>query len=755
MFNINDFTENEVKKLFQCSNPGCQCRKSNGNVHCPCHDDENPSMTVNKNGKILVSCKAGCNQGDVFKTVCRIVNEKSGDNSNSSNSQNDNREKKKANDNHEKKKNVAKYIYDKSTDDKKIAYSIIKKYLKTRKIDIDNDLISEIGLKLNIHKKEQSIVYPIRNSQGDIVQIGQILIKPEDCTKIGKTEFKGTCDKECDRALIFNPGNKDCYIFEGLEDAISFFLFHDKKKDFTYIVTSSAVNFKRLDFFLSRFDNKILILDKDNGTSITQSECLKPHGVIRLLAKIEGIKDTNDALQQGRFDDWHKSLEEVPYKDEIYNSDYQETTEDMEENYKDKKFPMDIFPKKVKEFLIKTAESFQVDTALVASNFLLVVSASLGNGIILQAKSDLQEFPYLWLVNVGESGTGKTPVVQTLVKPIHKKQSEAGMQCHYFTNDSTTEALKKLLKSSPKGLLIHSDEILSLTNSLNQYKGGRGNDKEFFLTLHGCNSYKNDRKGQDKQIESDFINKKIGVAITGGLQPYLLPSIFTVQSCYDGFLARYLFTVSKDFNQEFIEDGLNDSDEHFYHSLIDKCYEIGVEEKIVLTFTEKAKKRFKTFFDNVDIKKQSELSYLHSFIKKMRVYVLRFCINLHVIHELTTHGQLTDNLVQLETVNDAIKLADFFLNQAKRIIKDTIVDDSQVIVMALSKEKEGLSITDLRNSVISIRKENGLTVKFDEYQFKKDLQYLIKKGTIIKEIIPTSGRSKNIYKLSKTPKKVN
>ena len=132
---INKLSEYQVRQLFQCSDTNCQCHK-NSNVHCPCHDDENPSMTVNKpNGKILVDCKAGCEQGNLFKEVCRIVNEKLGDNSNSSNS------------NHEKKKAVdVKGIYNKCIPGMN---RVIKKYFSTRNIEINDNTIETIGLRLS------------------------------------------------------------------------------------------------------------------------------------------------------------------------------------------------------------------------------------------------------------------------------------------------------------------------------------------------------------------------------------------------------------------------------------------------------------------------------------------------------------------------------------------------------------------------------------------------------------------------------
>ena len=195
---INKLSECQIRQLFQCSDTSCQCHKSNGNVHCPCHDDENPSMSLKKeNGTVVIHCFASCNQDSVFQAVVERAESQYGNNGNGSKHQNVTH-------------NSINNLYERSTLTAKDIEKI-KQYFKIRNIEIDDDTINQIGLKVNRYKEKTYIVYPIRNTQNELVQLGRIEVDDQG-NKIGKT-LLGTY--EGDRATIFNEGHDTCFIFEG------------------------------------------------------------------------------------------------------------------------------------------------------------------------------------------------------------------------------------------------------------------------------------------------------------------------------------------------------------------------------------------------------------------------------------------------------------------------------------------------------------------------------------------------------------
>ena len=59
-----------IREALQCGRPGCPCHRTTGNVHCPAHDDRNPSLSLTeRNGKVLFTCHAGCTQEAVIEAL--------------------------------------------------------------------------------------------------------------------------------------------------------------------------------------------------------------------------------------------------------------------------------------------------------------------------------------------------------------------------------------------------------------------------------------------------------------------------------------------------------------------------------------------------------------------------------------------------------------------------------------------------------------------------------------------------------------
>jgi len=66
----------EMEKIvhaLQCEDPTCACRRGGTRkhtVHCPAHADKRPSLSlVERDGKILFHCFAGCTQDEVIRAL--------------------------------------------------------------------------------------------------------------------------------------------------------------------------------------------------------------------------------------------------------------------------------------------------------------------------------------------------------------------------------------------------------------------------------------------------------------------------------------------------------------------------------------------------------------------------------------------------------------------------------------------------------------------------------------------------------------
>jgi hypothetical protein len=108
-----------------------------------------------------------------------------------------------------------------------------------------------------------------------------------------------------------------------------------------------------------------------------------------------------------------------------------------------------------------------------------------------------------------------------------------------FTGDVTTEKLAEML-SAPEneagGMGIVKDELAGWLQGMDQYRGGKGGDRQFYLEAYvGDDTYK-DRmaKGSSHYIEVS------AVSVLGGIQQERLHKLYS-KEVDDGFMERFLF----------------------------------------------------------------------------------------------------------------------------------------------------------------------------------------------------------------------
>src|SRR5262249_26545391 len=106
-----------------------------------------------------------------------------------------------------------------------------------------------------------------------------------------------------------------------------------------------------------------------------------------------------------------------------------------------------------------------------------------------------------------------------------------------ITSDATTEALAPILKQSPRGLLMHRDELSAWVKAMDMYRGGKGADRQFFLQVWSGQDVVVDRKAQGTRPV--FVPHP-HVTVMGAIQPDLLGELADARGRHDGFLDRLL-----------------------------------------------------------------------------------------------------------------------------------------------------------------------------------------------------------------------
>ncbi len=110
-------------------------------------------------------------------------------------------------------------------------------------------------------------------------------------------------------------------------------------------------------------------------------------------------------------------------------------------------------------------------------------------------------------------------------------------------DDATTEAAARLLRDNPRGVALVQDELAGFVLALNQYRGGKGADRQFWLKAWALAPLKVSRAKDGDAPPLVAARPFVGVA--GALCPALLPTLRGDakggDAPADGFIDRFLF----------------------------------------------------------------------------------------------------------------------------------------------------------------------------------------------------------------------
>jgi hypothetical protein len=232
-------------------------------------------------------------------------------------------------------------------------------------------------------------------------------------------------------------------------------------------------------------------------------------------------------------------------------------------------FPIDVLPPPVRAYVADAAASLNAAAEMVAVPLLGFAGSTVGNRLHLILKNSYREYPTLYLAIIAPPGSAKTPALNLAQWPLDAQQTEAEQRYHeqkarfdeeletwrqakdtdrgpkpvkprlrdYFSSNLTLEALVDMLDRAP-GVAIIRDEILGWVSSMDQYRGGKGSDRQEYLSLWSAKTIKLDRKG------SDPIYRRFPVAcVVGGIQPDLVGGLHDAAKKRDGFVERLLPVV--------------------------------------------------------------------------------------------------------------------------------------------------------------------------------------------------------------------
>ena len=386
-------------------------------------------------------------------------------------------------------------------------------------------------------------------------------------------------------------------------------------------------------------------------------------------------------------------------------------------------FPVDALPDRLKDFVQNAAAALNCPVDFLGVFSLAVMSAAIGTSRIIRIKEGWEEPPVIYSAVVAPPASKKSPAFNLSLKPVRRKQLEfKGEYAQKFeefeweleqwennkkanskpqkpifsrnyVNDFTIEALVKILSQNPKGLLLGLDELAAWVKSMDQYRGGKGADREKWLSFWTCSPTLIDRASADEPI----VLSRPFVSVTGGIQPDRLKLLTGPH--HDGFIDRILFSFPKPIPDKWTENEVGDTIINAYCDLYDDLFALEALRdgtQIIpkdLRLSPSAKKGFIMYYDaNVSDIETEANPMLKATFKKIEAYMARFSLILQLCKD--PQSQIIDE----KSIEAAAVLAEYFKSHARKVyahINGTQINDKILrAVAALRSHGEPMTLRE-------------------------------------------------------------
>ena len=371
-------------------------------------------------------------------------------------------------------------------------------------------------------------------------------------------------------------------------------------------------------------------------------------------------------------------------------------------------FPLEVLPPSLQVYAKACAVALPVPLDFMAVPMLVTAATAIGYSRKIVIKDSWHEGARLWAAVVGDPGSRKSAALRKALDPlsalqkdfmkrhaeqleIYKAQlkqydanklerkkgeassdhpgSEPEMQ-QLITNDATLEALIELHVKNPRGLLFQQDELAGWIRGMDQYKSGKGNDRQKYLSMWSGESVYNNRKNKPAEVLDDPY-----VSVVGGIQPDILPALQPEQGA-DGFIDRILFGYPKPISLKrgfSYDDDVSDEVVAGYRRVINTLWKL---EQVVtadgpqpkpLKMTPAAKITFQEWMDehNAILQSPDLSNRLKNIYGKMQGYCARFALILHLV--AYADGVEPDETISITSVQNACALTEYFMSHAARV----------------------------------------------------------------------------------------
>lgn len=361
-------------------------------------------------------------------------------------------------------------------------------------------------------------------------------------------------------------------------------------------------------------------------------------------------------------------------------------------------FPIQIFPDILRNFIVEVSQNAGFMSDFVAVGVLSAVSTLSGQKIELKVNNTWFTTPIFWFAIVGLPGSKKSHPLKFVLNPLknfdkmskftydeeiqeyeafllkneHEKKQyiqtygkvKKPRWIQYVVKDSTSESLFEVHNINKNGILLYKDELIGWINSMGQYKGGKGDEMEKFLSMFDGDELKINRVTK----EPLFMDKTC-MNLIGTIQPDVVSKI----PKDNGFLHRFLFTNSDNKIKRYTKDEIDEFQIDNYSNFLLTTKNIidGLSKQYTITFSESGLNEFCNVDSWIcDIQESDETEpFIVEYCEKLKTYLPRFILIIKVMNLIAENENISEQ-VEIEDVKKGHELVKYFLQTAQILLSE-------------------------------------------------------------------------------------
>jgi Protein of unknown function (DUF3987) len=371
-------------------------------------------------------------------------------------------------------------------------------------------------------------------------------------------------------------------------------------------------------------------------------------------------------------------------------------------------FPVDVLPDPAARLVKEGADAIGCPRDFLGVPMLAVAAGTIGRSASLFLKGGYFTSTTTFAICVGPPSDGKTPALKEVARAVraigddladeHAKAIErwradaaamaagkAGSKSkpppppkprRIDIDDATMEVVPIILADNERGVIMIRDEMSALILGLNQYKGGKGNDRSNLLKI-----WSGDRIVKDRVKDEN--NEPIrcahpSMSIVGGLTPDMLGELTDPRGRADGFIDRFLVIYPDSMRvADWTDRGIPDDVADDWCSLIARLWARSLDFKHgrsvphVAYFTPEGKARWEELYNahSAEMNAADFPPFLRGPWGKLREYAGRLTLILTLMHHAADPLNVGKIIPKVEPrrVDDAWKLIAYFKTHVRRI----------------------------------------------------------------------------------------